>query len=90
MTHVVPFLGEDMLKENGGRYSKADNWKPHVVTDGNLITGQNPASAHTGANALLEAGADARCALITCISRNSMDHSIRPPVRAPQASPRRP
>jgi putative intracellular protease/amidase len=54
LTHVVPFLVEDMLKENGGRYSKADNWKPHVVTDGNLITGQNPASAHTGANALLE------------------------------------
>jgi len=40
LTHVVPFLVEDMLKENGGRYSKADNWKPHVVTDGNLITGQ--------------------------------------------------
>jgi putative intracellular protease/amidase len=54
LTHVVPFLVEDMLKENGGRYSKAENWKPHVVADANLITGQNPASAHAGANALLD------------------------------------
>lgn len=54
LTDVVPFLVEDMLKEDGGRYSKADNWKPHVVTDANLITGQNPASAHAGANALLD------------------------------------
>ena len=46
LTQVVPFLVEDMLKENGGLYSKAGNWEPHVVTDANLITGQNPASAH--------------------------------------------
>jgi putative intracellular protease/amidase len=54
LTQVVPFLVEDMLKENGGLYSKAGNWEPHVVTDANLITGQNPASAHGGANALLD------------------------------------
>ena len=53
LTHVVPFRVEDMLKKNGGLYSKADNWKPHVVVDGNLTTGQNPASAEGGAKALL-------------------------------------
>src|SRR3984893_16312514 len=49
LTHVVPFRVEDMLKKNSGLYSQADNWKPHVVVDGNLTTGQNPASAEGGA-----------------------------------------
>jgi putative intracellular protease/amidase len=43
-----------MLKANGGDYSKADNWEPYVVVDGNLITGQNPASSKGGASALLQ------------------------------------
>ena len=42
---VVPYLVEDMLKESGGAYSKADNFQSHVITDGNLVTGQNPASS---------------------------------------------
>lgn len=54
LTGVVPFLVEDMLKANGGRYSKAAEWQPHVVTDGLLITGQNPASSEPVADALLE------------------------------------
>lgn len=54
LTGVVPFLVEDMLRENGGSYSKAGNWQPHVVTDGFLITGQNPASSEAAAVALLE------------------------------------
>jgi putative intracellular protease/amidase len=53
LTDVVPFLVEDMLKENGGKYSKAADWQPHAVTDGNLITGQNPASSESTAKALL-------------------------------------
>jgi putative intracellular protease/amidase len=63
LADIVPFLVEDMLKSNGGRYSKADRWQPHVVADGNLITGQNPASAHATANALLDrlAGHAATC-----------------------------
>ena len=52
--HVVPFLVEDMLRQSGGDYSRAEDWKPHVVTDGLLITGQNPASAAPAAKALLE------------------------------------
>ncbi|MGB3138059.1 MAG: type 1 glutamine amidotransferase domain-containing protein [Nodosilinea sp.] len=54
LTDVVPFLVEDALKQNGGHYSKAEDWQPHVVRDGNLITGQNPASSEASAHALLE------------------------------------
>ena len=54
LTDVVPFLVEDMLKDNGGQYSKAGDWEPHVLTDGLLITGQNPASSYPAAEALLK------------------------------------
>ena len=54
LTKVVPFLVEDMLKANGGQYSKGADWQSHVVTDGLLITGQNPASSGDGAKALLQ------------------------------------
>lgn len=54
LTDVVPFLVEDMLKGNGGSYSKAADWASHVVADGHLITGQNPASSEATAKALLE------------------------------------
>jgi len=54
LTKVVPFLVEDMLKKNGGKYTKEGDWQPHVVTDGLLITGQNPASSSVAATALLE------------------------------------
>ena len=54
LTQVVPFLVENMLKANGGQYSKGDDWAPYVLTDGNLITGQNPASSEAGAKALLK------------------------------------
>ncbi len=53
LTKVVPFLVEDMLKENGGLYDKGPDWQSFVVTDGNLITGQNPASSEEAAKALL-------------------------------------
>lgn len=55
LTKVVPFLVEDTLTQNGGVYSKAADWQPHVVTDGLLITGQNPASSEPAAQALLKA-----------------------------------
>jgi putative intracellular protease/amidase len=53
LVEVVPFLVEDMLKENGANYTKAADWTPHVVEDGALITGQNPASAKGVAEKLL-------------------------------------
>jgi len=55
LTDVVPFLVEAMLKESGGLYSKGADWAPHVLTDGLLITGQNPASSKPAAEALLAA-----------------------------------
>ena len=44
-TKVVPFLVEDELLSLGATFSKVKNWGVHVVTDGLLITGQNPASS---------------------------------------------
>lgn len=53
LTLIVPFLVEDILRNNGGNYSSAADWQPHVVVDGLLITGQNPASSEPAAKALL-------------------------------------
>jgi putative intracellular protease/amidase len=54
LTKVVPFLVEDELKRLGGLYEKAADWASFVVTDGRLVTGQNPASSKAGAEALLK------------------------------------
>jgi putative intracellular protease/amidase len=54
LTQIVPFLVEDALKQNGGLYSKAGDWQPYAVTDGLLVTGQNPASSEAAAEALLK------------------------------------
>jgi len=54
LTKVVPFLVENMLKERGGRYEKGADWAPFVISDGRLITGQNPASSEAAAKALLK------------------------------------
>ncbi|MUG91253.1 type 1 glutamine amidotransferase domain-containing protein [Scytonema sp. UIC 10036] len=54
LTNVVPFLVEDELKKNGGKYSKTNDWQPYAVSDGNLITGQNPASSESAAKLLLQ------------------------------------
>lgn len=53
LTKVVPYLLEDELKKKGGIYSKKENWESYVVTDGLLITGQNPASSAEAAKQLL-------------------------------------
>ena len=55
LTNVVPFLVEDMLKADGGEYSKGADWQPYAVVDGLLITGQNPASSELAAQKLLAA-----------------------------------
>lgn len=59
LTDVVPFLLENELQMLGGNYSKSSDWHPYVVTDGNLITGQNPASSEAVAQALLARGVQA-------------------------------
>jgi len=53
LTDIVPFLVEDMLIANGGQYQKGDDWASFVVTDGKLVTGQNPASSEEAARKLL-------------------------------------
>jgi putative intracellular protease/amidase len=53
LTEVVPLLLEDMLIENGALYSNGEDWAPYAVQDGNLITGQNPASSELVADKLL-------------------------------------
>ncbi len=54
LTEVVPFLVEDELKAKGAKFEKVEDWRPFVVTDGLLITGQNPASSGPAAKALVE------------------------------------
>ena len=54
LTDIVPFLVEDMLSKNGGIYSKKEDWAAYAIQDGNLITGQNPASSSLVAEKLLE------------------------------------
>nr|WP_068887326.1 type 1 glutamine amidotransferase domain-containing protein [Pedobacter panaciterrae] len=53
LTDVVPFLVEDELKKLGGHYSKVGDWGVHVVEDGLLITGQNPASSEAVAEKMI-------------------------------------
>ena len=54
LTKVVPFLVEDMLKANGGRFTRGEDWASYVVVAGRLVTGQNPASSDAAAEALLK------------------------------------
>ena len=55
LSGIVPFLLEDMLKENTATYTRGDDWAPHIVVDGKLITGQNPASSEGAAKAVVQA-----------------------------------
>jgi putative intracellular protease/amidase/catechol 2,3-dioxygenase-like lactoylglutathione lyase family enzyme len=54
LTKVVPFLVEDELLRLGAIFEKVANWQPFSITDGRLITGQNPASSTSAALALLK------------------------------------
>lgn len=53
LTGVVPHLVEDTLNARGAMYSKADDWQACTRQDGNLITGQNPASSEAVAALVL-------------------------------------
>jgi len=55
LTHVVPFLVENELLSQGAIFEKVKDWAVHTVTDGQLITGQNPASSGPAAKVLLAA-----------------------------------
>jgi putative intracellular protease/amidase len=53
LAKVVPFLLQDRVVSLGAQYSKGRDWGEHVVTDGQLVTGQNPASAGLAARRLM-------------------------------------
>ena len=55
LTEVVPFSLQRRLEALGARHTGAAPWQPHVVRDGRLVTGQNPASATGVAEAMLDA-----------------------------------
>jgi putative intracellular protease/amidase len=55
LTKVVPFLVEDEMLKLGAIFSKKANWTVHVVSDGLLITGQNPHSSGPAAKTLMAA-----------------------------------
>jgi putative intracellular protease/amidase len=54
LTEVVPFSVEDMLKERDGQYNNGADWESHVEVDGNLVTGQNPASSEAVAREMIK------------------------------------
>ncbi|KAG8856317.1 hypothetical protein FRB96_006468 [Tulasnella sp. 330] len=52
----IPFLLEDSIRSNGGKYEKAlELWGEYVVVEGNLVTGKNPTSARAVGQAILKA-----------------------------------
>ena len=55
LSAAMPFLLEDVLKSKGANFTKTQAWGEKVVVDGQVITGQNPASAHAVGEALLKA-----------------------------------
>ncbi|MEL6467211.1 MAG: type 1 glutamine amidotransferase domain-containing protein [Pseudomonadota bacterium] len=57
---AVPFLLETRLKQHGAKHEAAPDFEPFAIRDGNLITGQNPASAQKTADLVLDAVADIR------------------------------
>lgn len=52
---AMPFLLQSKLSELGAAFENSPNWQDHVVVDGKLITGQNPQSSASTANAMLTA-----------------------------------
>jgi putative intracellular protease/amidase len=51
---VVPFMLEAHLRELGAKFNSGDDFLPQVCQDGNLITGQNPASSQPAAQRVLQ------------------------------------
>jgi putative intracellular protease/amidase len=50
----APWLLASTLRKYGANYTCGKNWGDHIVVDGNLITGQNPASSIPMAKAIIE------------------------------------
>ena len=80
LTHVVPFLVEDELLQLGAIFEKKANWQPFSIVDGRLVTGQNPASSTSAAQALLK--------LMTGSELESSMDSVRIEQRSYEMPPR--
>ena len=50
---MMPFLLETRLRELGAEFISADDWADNTVTDGFLVTGQNPQSSGSAAQAVI-------------------------------------
>jgi len=53
LDQVMPFLLETRLRELGAEFVPADDWVDNTIVDGNLITGQNPQSSGSAAEAVI-------------------------------------
>jgi len=63
LTDIVPFKLETRIRELGGKFEKTANWQPFAVRDGQLITGQNPASSTLVAHHMVAALKDSQAHL---------------------------
>lgn len=54
LTNVVPFLLETKMIERGAQFEKSGLWQNHVVSDQRVVTGQNPQSAKSVGEAVLQ------------------------------------
>lgn len=54
LAEKMPWLLETRLRDHGADFQGDADWQSHVVTDRNLVTGQNPQSARDTAQRLLE------------------------------------
>ena len=54
LTKTVPFSLENRMRELGGKFEKGQDFEPFIVSDGQLITGQNPKSALPAAEKVVE------------------------------------
>ncbi|HAV14523.1 MAG TPA: type 1 glutamine amidotransferase domain-containing protein [Opitutae bacterium] len=54
LTDTMPFLLQTQLSELGADFVAAPNFETNVVVDGQLVTGQNPASAEQAAQAIVQ------------------------------------
>ncbi|MEO1134412.1 MAG: type 1 glutamine amidotransferase domain-containing protein, partial [Cyanobacteria bacterium J06639_1] len=55
LEEIVPFMLESRLCELGANFEKGEDWAAYTTQDGNLITGQNPASSEPAAELVLAA-----------------------------------
>ncbi|MGW2706702.1 type 1 glutamine amidotransferase domain-containing protein [Streptomyces sp. NPDC001340] len=62
LEEIVPFSLQHTLEARGAHYTSVPGRAPHVVTDGRLVTGQNPASAAGLGHQIVQAVARTRLA----------------------------